>query len=177
MKKLFLFLLLGAGVAATAQNATLKTVDSTTTFSRLTQPVVRGTLIKTANFHFYEINEKVNQIVPFGQPEVVVYQEGKKYRIKIQGIDKLLACNKIQEVIESNIEGVMEGDNVREFRGYDGTTSFKLSNLQVWKQDETTSNVFTDLLKPAVTIYLTGEGYKMKITGLNQDPILVKKVK
>jgi hypothetical protein len=176
MKKILLGLLLTAGITSAAQNAA-KTIDSTTTFSKLTQPVVRGTLIKTANFHFYEINDKVNQIVPFAQPEIVVYQEGRKYKIKIQGIDKLLACNRIQEVIESNIEGVMEGNDLKDFHGYDGTTSFRLNNLQVWKQDETTSNVFCDLLKPAVTIYLTGEGYKMKIAGLNQDPILVKKVK
>lgn len=167
MKKMILVSLLAAVVGST-QAQEMKVVDSTNTFKPIVGPIERGTLIKTSNFHYYEINDKVVQKSGWAaQPEIVVYQEGKKYKMKIQGIEKILAVNKIQEVIESNIDG--------NFRGYDGTSSFKLVNGQEWKQDETTSNVFSNLFRPAVTIYLTSQGYRMKIEGLNEDPILVKK--
>jgi len=78
-----------------------------------------------------------------------------------------LACTRLQEVIENFIDG--------NFKGYDGNSSFKLVNGDVWKQDYTTGNVFANLFRPAVTISLSSEGYKMKIEGLNEDPILVKK--
>ncbi|MEO8173787.1 MAG: hypothetical protein ABI581_11915 [Sediminibacterium sp.] len=167
MKKMIAVCLFAA-VCTTTNAQEMKVVDSTTTFKTLTGPLERGMLIKTSNFHFYEINDKVAQKSGWpAQPEIVVYQEGKKYKMKIQGIEKPIAVNKIQEVIESNISG--------DFKGYDGASSFKLQNGQEWKQDETTSNVMSNLFRPAVIIYLTGEGYKMKIEGLNENPILVRK--
>lgn len=167
MKKMIAVCLLAAACVTTNAQE-MKVVDSATTFKQLAGPLERGTLIKTSNFHFYEINDKVSQKSGWpAQPEVIVYQEGKKYKMKIQGIEKLIAVNKIQEVIESNIAG--------DFKGYDGTSSFKLQNGQNWEQAETTSNVFSNLFRPAVTIYLTAEGYRMKIEGLNESPILVKK--
>ncbi|MES2005029.1 MAG: hypothetical protein V4450_10940 [Bacteroidota bacterium] len=146
----------------------LKMVDSTNTFKLLTQPIERGTLIKTSNFHYYEINDKVIQKAGYpAQPEIIVYQDGKKYKMKIQGMDKLLLVNKVQEVIETKFEG--------DFKGWDGTSSFKMANGQTWKQDSPTSSIFSNLFRPAVMIYLTSEGYKMKIEGLNEDPIIVKR--
>lgn len=169
MKKIIFVCLMLAVVSVTSAQE-LKVVDSTTSFKALTGAIERGTIIKTSTFNYYEINDKVTQKSGWpAQPQIVVYQEGKKYKMKIQGMEKVLAVNKIQEVIESNIDG--------NFRGYDGTTSFKLVNQQEWKQDETTSNVFSNLFRPAVTIYLTSGGYRMKIEGLNEEPILVKKIR
>ena len=145
----------------------IKTIDSTTLFGVLREAVTRGTVIKTSNFHFYEINDKINQKLTVAQPSIVVYQEGKKFKMKIEGIEKLLVCNKLQEVIESNIDGG--------FKGWDGNTVFKLANQQEWKQDYPTGTIFVNLYRPAVLIYLTSEGYKMKIEGVNEDPILVKR--
>jgi hypothetical protein len=93
--------------------------------------------LKTSTFHYYEINDKINQKLGVAQPQLVVYQDGKKYKIKIQGIDKLLVCNKVQDVIESNIDG--------DFKGWDGNTSFKLVNQEEWKQDAPTSSIFVNL--------------------------------
>ena len=180
MKKFLFACLLSVIVFVTNAQTTdnLKVVDSTTTFKGLSQPIENGTLIKTANFHFYEVNDKVIQKAGYpAMPQITVYQDGKKYKMKIQGMEKILNVKKIQEVIESNIAGYMDGSTLRDFKGYDGTTTFKLQNDQEWKQDETTSNVFSSLFRPAVTIYLTSEGYKMKIEGLNESPILVKKVR
>ncbi len=171
-KQLLLITCLVSGLIAKAQSTdNMKLVDSATLFSRFTGTLGRGTLLKTSNFHFYEINDKVDkasQKLANPQPVVKVYQDGKKFRIKIDGVEKLLQCNKIQEVIESNIDG--------DFKGWDGNSSFKLVNQQVWKQDAPTGTVFANLFRPLATIYLSSEGYKMMIQGLNEEPILVKKV-
>lgn len=170
MKKLFsaLFVFVICQFAQAQITETMKLIDSTTPFKPITGAITRGSLIKTSNFHYYEINDKVNQKFNNAQPRLMVYQDGKKFKIKIEGIEKLLTCNKVQEVIESNIDG--------DFKGWDGTTNFKLVNQQIWKQDNPTSTVFANMYRPAVLVYLSSEGYKLKIEGLNEDPILVKKV-
>jgi len=166
----FCIVLLATMLTADAQTAgNLKVIDSTTSFDRITETITRGAVIKTSTLHFYEINDKISQKLFIAQPQVVVYQDGKKYRIKIEGIDKLLTCNKIQEVIESNIDGY--------FKGWDGNTTFTLINQQEWIQDNPTRTIFANLYRPAVLIYLTAEGYKMKIAGVEEDPILVKKLR
>src|SRR5476651_1059673 len=100
-KSILLCTVLAVALSAHSQTTdNLKMVDSTTTFSKLTTPPTRGTLIKTSNLHYYEINDKVSQKPSLGQPGIVVYMDGKKYKMKIQGIDKLLACNKVEDVIE-----------------------------------------------------------------------------
>ena len=106
MKKQLLFsLLIASSLFVKAQvTESMKLVDSTTLFSRFSGTLTRGALLKTSNFHYYEINDKVNQKLANQQPQVLVYQDGKKFRIKIEGVEKLLTCNKIQEVIESNID-------------------------------------------------------------------------
>jgi hypothetical protein len=161
--------LLCAGVTKAQTNANLVLKDSTTLSSTFSGKLSRGTLLKTANNHYYEISENIKQQAVLSQSSIVkVYKDGKKLKIEIQGIDQMLTCNKVDDVIESNIDG--------DFRGYDGNTTFKLTNQQQWKQDITTSPVMSNLYRPAVLIYRTPEGYKMKITGLNEDPILVRKV-
>lgn len=171
MKQLMIAALLLVKLTLTQAQVTdnMKLVDSTTSFSRFSGTISRGSLLKTASFHYYEINDKINQKFAGTQLAIKVYQDGKKYKIKIEGIEKILACNKIQEVIESNIDG--------DFKGWDGNTSFKLANQQEWKQDNPTGTIFVNLFRPAVLIYLSSEGYKMKIEGVNEDPILVKKTR
>lgn len=171
MKKLalicYLFILAGNSHAQLFDN--FRIIDSTTILNRLMGPVTRGTLIKTSTVNFYEINDHVNHQIPYMQPDVVVYGDGENYIMKIRGIDSLLRCIKVKEVIETNIEG--------DFKGWDGTTTFKLTNLQEWQQVNSTPNISTHLYRPAVFIYLTPRGYKMKIEGLNEEPIFVKKIK
>jgi hypothetical protein len=151
-----------------AQDATAP-FDSTAIFSRFVGTLKRGTVLKTSNNHFYEINDKIEQKVRLDQSIIKVYKEGKKYKIAIGGIDKLLYCRKLEDVIETNIDG--------DFSGWDGNTIFKLTNTQQWQQDSPTGTIFVNLFKPAVLIYSTPEGFKMKITGVDEDPILVKKIR
>ena len=104
----------------------MKIIDPTTSFTKLTTSIIRGTLIKTSTFHYYEINDNINQKLINNQPEIIIHQDGRKYKIQIQGIEKLLACNKIQETIETKIDG--------NFKDWEGNTTFNYSNQQEWKK-------------------------------------------
>lgn len=169
MRRILLILLFAFASRVQAQfNVYYRTVDSTNSLNRLNGAITRGTLIKTSTTGFYEINDNVNRLLPTLQPAVVVYEDSGRYLLRIEGIDSLLSCIKVREVIESNIEG--------DFKGWDGTSTFKLTNAQEWQQDHRTPTVTFNLYSPAVFIYLTPAGYKMKIEGLNEDPIFVKKI-
>jgi hypothetical protein len=155
-------------ISSKAQDASAP-FDSTTIFSRYIGVLKRGTVLKTSNNHFYEINDKIEQKVRLDQSIIKVYKEGKKFKISIAGIDRLLFCRKLEDVIESNIDG--------DFSGWDGNTIFNLTNTQRWQQDSPTGTIFVNLFKPAVMIYSTPEGFKMKIAGVDEDPIIVKKLR
>jgi hypothetical protein len=168
-KILFCFIaLLQGNISITAQDAK-SLFDSTTLFSKMNGVLKRGTVLKTSNHHFYEINDKIEQKIRLDQSMIKVYKEGKKYTISIAGIDRLLYCRKLEDVIESNIDG--------DFSGWDGNTIFNLTNTQKWQQDSPTGTIFVNLFKPAVMIYSTPEGFKMKIAGVDEDPIIVKKLR
>lgn len=170
-KTLFSFLLSAGtlvGLTATAQATdNLKVADSSYINLRFNDQVAKGSIIKTGNNHYYEITDKINRKMS-GEAKVLVYKDGRKLKMKLDGIDQLLSCNRIDDIIESNIDG--------DFKGYDGNASFKLQNGDRWAQDAPTGTVYANLFRPAVFIYRTPEGYKMKITGLNEDPILVRKL-
>ena len=101
MKKIQLIISLLLAFISTQAQVTdnLKMVDSSASFITIRGAIVKGTLIKTNSFNFYEINDKINQKPSTAQPSIVVYKDGKKYKMKIEGIDRLVACNKLQEVI------------------------------------------------------------------------------
>lgn len=55
----------------------MKLADSTSSFSKITEPLSKGSLLKTSNFHFYEITDKVSQKLMNMQPQIMVYQDDK----------------------------------------------------------------------------------------------------
>jgi hypothetical protein len=70
-------------------------------------------------------------------------------------------------VIESQIDG--------DFEGWDGETIFKLTNGQIWQQDEYDYTYEYEFM-PDVTIYADGGVWKMKVEGVS-DVIRVKRLK
>ena len=120
-----------------------------------------GTVFRTRSGHYYEITDKAKFKNTVDHPSVAAYKQGKKnYLLIIQGIDIPIAANKVQDVIESNING--------DFKGWDGASSFSLVNGDVWVQDEYGS-LFANLYRPKVFIYRISDGtYKMKIEGVDQ---------
>ena len=101
-----------------------------------------GTVIRTRSGHYYEITDKAKLKNMVANPSVTVYKQGKRnYALVIQGIELPIAAAKVQDVIESNIDG--------DFKGWDGTTNFKLVNGDVWVQDEP-GNLFANAYRPKV---------------------------
>lgn len=70
-------------------------------------------------------------------------------------------------IIESRIDG--------EFTGWEGETVFKLQNGQIWQQTSF-SWKYSYKYSPAVLIYKSGYGYKMKVDGVDGE-ITVKQLK
>ena len=127
-----------------------------------------GFLLKTRSKNYYEITGNQKQFNKVPNPGVLVYKEKKKYKLVIQGIEKPITVIKLQDVIESNIDG--------DFRGWDGNTSFKLSNGDVWVQDEVKTLFSPIVYKPLVYIYTGSYGsYKMKVAGVDETLQVKKK--
>ena len=79
----------------------------------------------------------------------------------IQGLEEPIPATKLQDVVESNIDG--------DFRGWDGTTSFKLLNGDVWVQDEIKTLFSPTVFRPVVYIYTGPDGaYRMKVAGVDE---------
>ncbi|MEO8820600.1 MAG: hypothetical protein ABI267_03170 [Ginsengibacter sp.] len=121
-----------------------------------------GVLLKLRSKSFYEITGKNKYANKIANPTVKVYKEKKrKYLLSIQGIQEPISAVKVPDVIESKIDG--------DFRGWDGTTTFKLLNGQVWVQDEIKTMFHDAIFRPTVYIYQADDGsYKMKVEGVDE---------
>jgi hypothetical protein len=127
-----------------------------------------GFLLKTRSKNFYEITGKLKQPNVVPNPAVKVYKDKRKYKLVIDGIDQAIPAVKVQDIVESNIDGT--------FRGWDGSTAFKLMNGDVWVQDEVKTLFSPTTFNPAVYIYTGSDGsYKMKVAGVNETLQVKKK--
>ena len=150
---------------ATAQDWTLH--DKTSIKGSVSGSITKGYLFKTSGGTFYEITERTRQRVRERNPDVTVYKNGNDYKLVIEGFDEPVICRKIKDVIESSIDG--------EFKGWDGSTIFKLTNGQIWQQSEY-AYTYHYAYRPSVTIYESKDGIKMKVEDMD-EVIGVKKLK
>ncbi len=128
----------------------------------------QGVLLKTRSKNYYEITGNQKQINKVPNPAVEVYKDKKNYKLVIQGVEKPFNAIKLRDVTESNIEG--------DFRGWDGTTSFKLTNGDTWVQDEVKTLFSPIVFRPVVYIYTGSYGsYKMKVAGVDETLQVKKK--
>ena len=77
--------------------------------------------------------------------------------------------------VETRTPSVIESEIDRDFNGWSGETIFELTNGQIWQQTEYDYE-YEYAYRPAVTIYKTDTGYKMKVEGM-EDTIHVKRIK
>ena len=127
-----------------------------------------GFLLRTRSKNYYEITGKLKQMNKVANPTVQVYKEKRKYKLVIEGIEEPIPATKLQDVVESNIDG--------DFRGWDGTTSFKFLNGDVWVQDEIKTLFSPAVFRPVVYIYRGSDGtYKMKVTSVDETLQVKKK--
>jgi len=173
MKSLFLFIssfFLFSNIALSQEkiDSTVKPEESTFYDGPVNSVFAQGFLLKTRSNNFYEITGGQKQVNKVPHPVVQIYKEKNKYKLVIQGIEKPLNAIKLRDVIESNIEG--------DFRGWDGTTSFKLSNGDEWVQDEIKTLFSPIVFRPAVYIYTGSYGsFKMKVAGVDETLQVKKK--
>ena len=91
----------------------------------------------------------------------------QSFAVKIATSSSEVKEPKTSDVIESQIAG--------DFNGWDGETIFKLTNGQIWQQAEYDYE-YEYAFQPAVTIYKTAGGYKMKVEDMDET-IYVKRIK
>ena len=65
--------------------------------------------------------------------------------------------------IESRIDG--------EFKGWEGETTFRLQNGQIWQQ-AADGHKYTYVYSPKVLIYQSGGVFRMKVEGVDEDLVV-----
>ncbi len=94
----------------------------------------------------------------------ILSSEGRLY-LQIDGQSEIVPIRQISDVVESQISG--------EFKGWEGETTYTLTNGQVWQQC-TYSYEYTYAYMPEVLIYSSGGGYKMQVEGTTADVRRIK---
>ncbi len=85
------------------------------------------------------------------------------------GFSKAVSSKSSIEEGDGVIESKVDGD----FEGFEGETIIKLMNGQIWQQSEYSYHYHYAFM-PDVTIYPSGNGFKMKVEGVNRAVRVVK---
>ncbi len=99
------------------------------------------------------------------RPRVNILRKGGRLYLQVDGQNQVVAIHQITDVIKSQVNG--------EFKGWEGETTYKLTNGQVWQQS-TYSYEYTYSYMPEVTVYSAGGGYKMRVEGTLADVRRIK---
>jgi len=89
-------------------------------------------------------------------PEAVILRGKGRLFIQVDGGSEIVPVREISGVIESKISG--------EFRGWDGDTTYELTNGQVWQQSHY-KYTYKYSYRPAVLICNPGGGHIMQVAG------------
>lgn len=125
----------------------------------------KGYLFKTQSRDFYLVTERNRQRVRTRNPEVKILFNGSVYKLIIEDFDEPVLCEKIKNVIETQIDG--------EFEGWEGETIFKMMNGQIWQQSSY-SYLYHYAYCPNVLIYKTSTGFFMKVEGVDEKISVVQ---
>ncbi len=163
-----LFFLCNTTFAQAKIDSTIKPEESTFYDGPANTLFAPGFLLRTRSKNYYELTGKLKQQNKLPNPTVNVYKEKRKYKLVIEGLPEPIPATKLQDVIESSING--------DFRGWEGTTSFKLLNGDIWAQDEIKTLYSNSMFRPVVYIYRGSDGtYKMKVEGVDETLQVKKK--
>tara|TARA_Y100000593_G_scaffold95004_1_gene198083 strand:+ start:7246 stop:7632 length:387 start_codon:yes stop_codon:yes gene_type:complete len=113
------------------------------------------------------------------QPSVIVYRDGAKYMMKVQGIDRAVEVRSIKAAAAGNPAAVggqvMKSSISSDFEGFDQGNIYKLLNGQIWQQTEFHIHIHIAVF-PQALIYKDGTQYKMKVEGIDHA-VAVKRIK
>ena len=143
-------------------------VETSTLVGQLTTTISEGYIFRTKSGNYYMANNQKSQRIKLNSPQVSVLTDGKVYKLVIAGLDKPVLANKMEEVVESTLDG--------EFRGWSGKTTFTLINGQIWQQDTFSTLTANSVNRPTVFIYKTKDGYKLQVEDV-EETLLVRRLR
>lgn len=108
---------------------------------------------------FYVSNNQARQRVHTNNPNVKIYQNGSAYKLVIEDFEEPVICEKIKNVIETQILG--------EFNGWDGETTFNMLNGQIWQQSSY-AYLYHYAFMPKVLIYKYKGSWILKVEGVEE---------
>ena len=135
-------------------------VEETYIKGSISGTITKGYLFKTQTRDYYVVNEGNRQRVRTRNPEVKILTNGVEYKLIIEDFDEPVLCKKINNVIETQIDG--------EFEGWEGETIFKMMNGQIWQQSSY-AYLYHYAYCPNVIIFKTSTGYIMKVDGVSDN--------
>lgn len=125
-----------------------------------------NTIIKLTNGEIWQQTEYFYEYTYSYMPNVVLSNSHMGYKMKVDGISKEIGVEKLNNVIESTING--------DFNGWEGDTIVELINGQKWKQSTYTYS-YSYSYSPEIIIFQSAFGYKMKVEG-NDKIVDVEKI-
>jgi hypothetical protein len=100
-------------------------------------------------------------------PKVVITKVGSLYEMSVEGVTETVTVALAQYVVKSQIDGT--------FTGWTGTTTFSLTNGQMWQQSVYAYVSFFAVRPNVVIGSLDGATYRMGVDGL-LDAVAVKRI-
>lgn len=113
-------------------------------------------IIKLTDGEIWKQAEYYYQYLYSYMPNVTIADTLSGYKMKVDGINKEVLVEKLENLIESKIDG--------EFNGWDGNTTVKLTNGERWKQSAYKYS-YSYAYNPNVIIYQLNNRFKMKVDG------------
>lgn len=123
------------------------------------------TIFKLANGQFWQQDSYAYTYHYAYRPNVLIYYVDGRYKMTVEGVDSSIYVIRLQQVIESQIDGT--------FTGWTGATIFTLTNGQIWQQDSY-DYTYHYAYSPDVLIYYSGGRYKMSVEGVDSFIYVVR---
>jgi hypothetical protein len=159
MKNIFLSILFIISCINLHAQSSWKLIEESSLKGSISGNVSEGFLFKTDSKEFFIISEGTRQRVRTRNPNVKIYQSGALFKLVIDDFEEPVVCIKTRNVIETQING--------EFKGWDGETTFKLMNGQVWKQSSY-AYTYHYAYSPEVFIYQYKGEWILKVEDLEE---------
>jgi len=114
------------------------------------------TVVKLTNGEIWKQTEYFYEYIYAYMPKVSLLSSSLGYKMKVDGSNIEVGVEKLNNVIESKING--------DFNGWNGDTIIELINGQEWKQLSSEYS-YSYGYNPSVIIFQSGLGYKIKVEG------------
>lgn len=134
-------------------------VEDTFIRGSISGTIEQGYVFKTGTKDYFVLSEKTKQKVKTKNPDVKIFHNGNRYKLVIEDFDEPVFCKKIESIIETQISG--------EFKGWQGSTVFKMMNGQIWKQSSYEYH-YHYAYSPEVLIYEFEGTWKMKVDEVDE---------